>query len=138
MKLHVHRKFRKSDEKLARTILAEWHCAINHSSFGRKNMRREEKEREGGEGEWLACCKNSNVKTYLAGVRLDWLFVRETAANRPRRQPAVFCSDITATGNELREIIPPTSILIYKRSISLIACTILRTSFVMWEDRCRD
>lgn len=62
--------------------------------------------------------------------------MRETAANRPRRQLAVFCSDITAKGNELREIIPPTSILIYKRSISLIACTILRTSFVMWEDRC--
>lgn len=62
--------------------------------------------------------------------------MRESAASRPRRRPAVFYSDITAKGNELRKIIPPTSILIYKKGISLIACIVLRKNSVMQADRC--
>lgn len=64
--------------------------AINHSSFSWKKYKRKEKKRKA-----LRAAK-SKIKTYLAGVRLDWLFVRESAANRPKRQPAVFCSGITA------------------------------------------
>jgi len=49
---------------MARAML----LAINDSLFEGIEGTREEKEREGTP---FACCENSQIKTYLAGVRLD-------------------------------------------------------------------